>query len=296
MATDRIALPTENYEPYYRSLKEFDRIVEENSEILARIATIIDVNLTYPDIPPIENARIDESHEVIDLDSSVSSLRSDANIAAELDAPSSRQNASKVDTMALKIYNDKDDDSETQQKRDAEKPEQDNLREYLDNVLLLGSTPMDVPQLDTIKSDRVRQLLQDNFKLARLHKIQKKRNQEFVKIISEYELLLARVILPRLSKQISSRNLKMIEDFKSKVLPQRNERAANIWSKHVEYVENLGRLEKLTNSLAGVAGELIELPQLDRLGAQLAIVENLMDYSVKKDQVQEYTRGDHPTG
>lgn len=286
MATDRIALPTENYEPYYRSLSEFDRIVEENSDLVARIARVIDEKLTYPQNPQTEGSELNEI-----CDSSAPELESSSSeVIADSSDEHKRPNQEEI---GLKQESRDFHDKESIKSKEPLQEDgigADSLREYLNVALLLDSAPVDVPKLDMIKNDRVRQLLQDNYKLANLQRMKRRTNQELLKILSEYELLLARVVIPQLFKQFSTRNFRLVEDLRGKILPQRNEEETKIWNKHVEYVENLERLKKLTNSIAAVSENLIESPELNRVGAQLAIVENLMDYASNKENSRESSR------
>lgn len=291
MATDRIALPTENYEPYYRSLNEFDRIVEENSDLVARIAKIIDVNLAYPHILASDNTCLNEPVEDYSLDSEALPVKPNECIIEKSDTSSLKEEPTKAEFERPQIHNEKNDDNKTGQKSNEMEVGSDTLRDYIDNALL-SEDPMNEPKLEMIKSDQIRKLLQDNFRLSVLKKKKTNANQKFMKILSGYELLLVRVILPRLSQQFSTRNLRMIEDIRSKVLPQRNEAEANIWKAHVEYVEKLGRLQKLTDSMTAVTEELIELPMINRLGAQLEILKNLMEYTVNEDRLQKCTLSD----
>lgn len=278
MATNTIFLPSENYEPYFRTLREFSRAVEENNEVIRRIAQVIDVDLTYPEINhllKIQHKKVLESLPYIQETPSPDYLFL-LNDPSESD-PKSEEAEPERPTEEISIdKKDPQDRSESFTKR----TDSDPLRYYLDDVLRIGTVLLNSELSDKlIKNEKAKRLIEDNYRLVKLKQNKLEKNQGLLKILTEYEMILSQVILPRLSQEVSKQNTRTLKLIKENILPEYNLQSDRIWSKYLQYIEALQQIRRLTDSVCMVMTEHLELSQINRLGGELQILEKFLDLS-----------------
>lgn len=271
MSTDRIALPTENYEPYYRSLQEFSATVEENSRIIGRIARVIDVDLAYP------------SSNVLTLETGSNGLVLEKNRNDDQTGGTENFNGRETSENGHELAESNtlkspfESLSETQQ--------DDYLRDYLDNVLDIKGISLDADfPLEGIANEKVRLLLEDNYRLTVLKRMKLQKNQALLKMLRDYEVLLSQVIMPRLSKEVSEQNTKTLQNINKIALPESLAQNNLVWLKYLQYTEQLEKIRGFAESMEAVSLELLEPPRIDRLGAELGIVANILAYTNKRER------------
>ncbi|WPK27700.1 hypothetical protein PUMCH_005097 [Australozyma saopauloensis] len=271
MSTDRIALPTENYEPYYRSLQEFSATVEENSRIIGRIARVIDVDLAYP------------SSNVLTLETGSNGLVLEKNGNDDQTGGTENFNGRETSENGHELAESNtlkspfESLSETQQ--------DDYLRDYLDNVLDIKGISLDADfPLEGIANEKVRLLLEDNYRLTVLKRMKLQKNQALLKMLRDYEVLLSQVIMPRLSKEVSEQNTKTLQNINKIALPESLAQRNLVWLKYLQYTEQLEKIRGFAESMEAVSLELLEPPRIDRLGAELGIVGNVLAYTNKRER------------
>lgn len=307
MATDRIALPTENFELFSRSLAEFTRLVEENEQIIARIGQVTDIDLTYPqtvdlthmqkksndlsaEIGPIElkppHQEISDTHKECGK-SKHSFLSSEDHIIVDTEREKT-PGAEPVEELYQQNSNEESNEDrieESNKESNEESNEDDNqdaLREYLDQTLGTSHIPVDEVPLDTIENKRLRDLLKDNIRLAKLKSAKLKLNHELLKVLQGYELLMAQVILPHLSEEVSGRNLELTKRLRDEILPELITLKLKIWKLYSEFFSSLDQIKNYNTALSSASAGIMELPSMDRLGAELTIVSLLL----KQSQIQ----------
>lgn len=305
MAADPIVLPTENYEPYFRTLREFTRLVEENGDVIARIAAVVDGDLLYPDICDDSAGEGQTGHTpVVSVSkpggvdcwggAGVAGGFSDEPMLLEHGSTPTDNNAAENMHSATESHQNEalGMNPECEAAHEAQNP--DYLRDYLDNVLCRGTPPPDVTLFGHIQNPRLRQLLVDNYRLDRLKRVKLHKNWALLRVLQGCESLLAQVVMPRLSSEVKALNLRSIKEIQNVVFPRRFSHESTVYAKYLRYIECLDAVRRVIQSLEAVSAELVDLPTLDRLGAELAILDGLL--TRLKAKVSAETNGHYTYG
>lgn len=284
MTIDRIALPTENYEPYYRTLRAFTSIADENRASIARIARLVDTQLAYPETPHKSSApkyNTEENEEALykanEQAENASDYKSDKNdLAEELVEEATRE------ARETNVTND-DNVNEVEETEDTTNDNKDNdcLREYLDNELCVGLISVELPALKLLQNETLRQLFLDNYRLARMKQLKLQKNRVLLQVLQAYEALMTQVILPRLSEEVMGQNLRTVNEIRDVIFPERSSKELSIWSKYLEYSRHLDQIRKQVHSIGAVVAQHTDLPEANRLGAELGILERLLNLTKK---------------
>lgn len=284
MTINRIALPTENYEPYYRTLRAFTRVVDENLASIARIASLIDTQLSYPDIPvssPGASPNGDLKDRVNEGSFKAENERN-PNIGGsgyDHELATEGFNEIKATTKMNEIYNETKESEGSMNVTEGP----DYLREYLDNELCVGLIPAELPTKGLMQNEKARQLLVDNYRLARMKQLKLQKNKVLLQVLQTYEALMTQVIIPRLSEEVMGLNLLTIKDIKESILPERISKELSIWSMYLGYTTYLDKILRQVHSLTVLLAQHTDLLEANRLGAELSILEKLLTLAKESD-------------
>lgn len=157
-------------------------------------------------------------------------------------------------------------------------PEGDYLRHYLDLKFGLNEIRNE-DKFEEAEDPKLKQLLIDNDKLMSIRRAQEEKNRQLLAIQQKYEMLLAQVILPTLSNDISKYNIGCIEKMRESDVDLKMECDAKVWDRYGQYMDRLQKTYRLSSMLKKLLANHIDNDQLQKLNLQLMIVEELMKYS-----------------
>ncbi|QBM87223.1 hypothetical protein METSCH_B04230 [Metschnikowia aff. pulcherrima] len=252
-------LNTENCAMLNQISQEVYHIVRKNDEALARLTSLVDTKLRLPNIPMPEIAETESYDDNADAD--------------ELTLPSSNTGEGLTNGNSASNLNGSNSPDISHLNEDNE---EDELRGHLDTNLRLGSVPCDEGMFKNIHNRRIRQLLIDNHRLLLIKENKQKENHDLWRTYETYEHLISEIIIPKLSQDVNAGNIERIAATKEILTDQTFPLEDHVWIAYCEYIERLESVKLVTNKLVEFLQDQFHGEQVERLAAQLAIVENLI--------------------
>lgn len=152
----------------------------------------------------------------------------------------------------------------------------DYLRHFLD--LKYNLSEMEEDGIPELENQELRQLIVDNVKLIKIRRAKEEKNRQLLVIYQKYELLLAEVILPTLSNQVSEYNIKCIQKMITTEADLKLESNARVWDRYAQYMGNLEKTYELVRKMQDVLDCQLDNEAFQKVELQLTIVEQLMEY------------------
>lgn len=302
-------LNTENYEPVVRASRKITELVRENDAIIARLNTLVDLNLRLPQLRDLANSK-DDQHLIRSQnktsenvgDRSSRTLRPDENELGDAQSDTAGDNykarresnsednktadESKSGRQATKskgcgVFPPESvnrtanefvlSGSETRGVSTDEDP-QDYLRNYLDNVLGIAAVPCD--KFERVSNVRVRQLLADNFRLQELRNQKQKANMQLLETHTEFQRVLKEVAVPRLNQDVYKHRISQCEMERAAVKKSISQ-TDQLWTVYAEYLELVEDTRRVAEKLVGLVNRDVNDTTLARLYTQLDILVQL---------------------